>query len=157
MQTCGERSESMTRPNSITTNYSYDSLSRLLSVLHQSGGSTIDGATYTVDAAGNRTSKQDWLASLTSNYTYDAIYQLTQVTQGTSSTESYSYDPVGNRTASLGGCLVHDEFVERTDSNLEREFHLRRQREYDLEDGFDGNNHVRLGLREPSDEHNSSQ
>ena len=102
MQTCGERSESMTRPNSITTNYSYDSLSRLLSVLHQSGGSTIDGATYTVDAAGNRTSKQDWLASLTSNYTYDAIYQLTQVTQGTSSTESYSYDPVGNRTASLG-------------------------------------------------------
>ena len=92
----------MTRPNSITTNYTYDSLSRLLSVLHQAGGSTIDGATYTVDAAGNRTSKQDWLAGVTSNYTYDAIYQLTQVTQGTNTTESYSYDPVGNRLSSLG-------------------------------------------------------
>jgi RHS repeat-associated protein len=96
------RRTQMTRPNSITTNYSYDSLSRLLSVLHQSGGSTIDGATYTVDAAGNRTSKQDWLAAVTSNYTYDAIYQLTQATQGGNTTESYSYDPVGNRTASLG-------------------------------------------------------
>ena len=27
----------MTRPNSITTNYTYDSLSRLLTVLHQAG------------------------------------------------------------------------------------------------------------------------
>lgn len=64
------RRTQMTRPNSITTNYSYDNLSRLLSVLHQSGASTIDGATYTVDAAGNRTSKTDWLAGVTSNYTY---------------------------------------------------------------------------------------
>jgi RHS repeat-associated protein len=39
---------------------------------------------------------------VTSNYTYDAIYQLTQTMQGTSTTESFSYDPVGNRTASLG-------------------------------------------------------
>jgi len=92
----------MTRPNSITTNYSYDNLSPLLTVLHQAGSSTIDGATYTVDAAGNRTSKADALAGVTSNYTYDAIYQLTQVTQGGNTTESYSYDPVGNRTASLG-------------------------------------------------------
>jgi RHS repeat-associated protein len=39
---------------------------------------------------------------VTSNYTYYAIYQLTQVMQGTNTTESYSYDPVGNRTVSLG-------------------------------------------------------
>jgi len=39
---------------------------------------------------------------VTSNYSYDPIYELTQVTQGTSTTESYSFDPVGNRTASLG-------------------------------------------------------
>ena len=44
----------------------------------------------------------DQLASVTSNYTYDDIYQLTQVVQGTTTTESYSFDPVGNRTASLG-------------------------------------------------------
>jgi YD repeat-containing protein len=41
----------------------------------------------------------------TENYTYDAIYQLTQVVQGANTTESYSYDKVGNRTASqlIGG------------------------------------------------------
>jgi RHS repeat-associated protein len=96
------RRTQMTRPNSVTTNYSYDNLSRLTSVLHQLSGSTIDGASYTLDSAGNRTSKTDQLAAVTSNYTYDAIYQLTQVTQANNTTESFSYDPVGNRTASLG-------------------------------------------------------
>jgi RHS repeat-associated protein len=33
---------------------------------------------------------------------YDQIYELTQVTQGTNTIESYAYDPVGNRTSSLG-------------------------------------------------------
>jgi RHS repeat-associated protein len=64
--------------------------------------STIDGATYTVDAAGNRTSKTDQRAGVTSNYGYDALYELTQVTQGVNTTESYTYDPVGNRLSSLG-------------------------------------------------------
>jgi RHS repeat-associated protein len=96
----GRRTQ-MTRPNSITTNYQYNTLSRLLSVLHQAGSSTIDGASYTLDAAGNRTAKQDDLAGVTSNYTYDKIYELTQVTQGTNTTESYSFDPVGNRLSSL--------------------------------------------------------
>ena len=96
------RRTQMTRPNSISTNYSYDNLSRLLSVLHQSGSTTLDGASYTVDNAGNRTAKTDQRAAVTSNYTYDAIYELTQVTQATTTTESYSFDPVGNRLSSLG-------------------------------------------------------
>jgi RHS repeat-associated protein len=70
--------------------------------LHQTGAGTIDGASYTVDSAGNRTAKTDQSAAVTSNYAYDQIYQLTQVTQGANTTESYTYDPVGNRTASLG-------------------------------------------------------
>ncbi len=96
------RRTQMTRPNSVTTNYAYDNLSRLTSVLHQLSGSTIDGASYTLDSAGNRTAKVDHLAAVTSSYTYDAIYQLTQATQGGSTTESHTFDPVGNRTASLG-------------------------------------------------------
>jgi YD repeat-containing protein len=92
----------MTRPNNVTTNYAYDNLSRLLSVLHQVGSSTIDGAVYGLDNAGNRTSKADKLANVTSNYTYDPVYELTQVTQGSTTTESYSYDRVGNRLSSLG-------------------------------------------------------
>ncbi len=66
------------------------------------GSTTLDGASYTYDNAGNRTSKTDYLASVTSNYSYDNLYQLTQVTQGSSTTESYSYDAVGNRLSSLG-------------------------------------------------------
>jgi RHS repeat-associated protein len=96
------RRTQMTRANNVTTNYSYDNLSRLQSVLHQLSGSTIDGASYTVDNAGNRTAKTDQRAAVTSNYGYDAIYELLSAMQGGSTTESYTYDPVGNRTASLG-------------------------------------------------------
>jgi len=66
------------------------------------GRNTIDGAIYTVDNAGNRTAKTDQWTTVTTNYGYDAIYQLTQALQGATTAESYSYDPVGNRTASLG-------------------------------------------------------
>ncbi len=96
------RRTQMTRPNGVATNYTYDNLSRLTAALHQLAGSTIDGATYTVDAAGNRTSKTDRLANVTSNYSYDAIYELTQVVQGATTAESYTYDPVGNRLSALG-------------------------------------------------------
>src|SRR5262249_1391439 len=48
------------RPNQVNTSYSYDDLDRLLSVLHQvNGGATIDGATYTLDAVGNRKTSLD--------------------------------------------------------------------------------------------------
>jgi RHS repeat-associated protein len=95
------RRTSLTRPNGVNTAYNYDSLSRLLSVLHQVGSTTVDGAVYTVDAAGNRTAKQNLLNGITESYTYDLIYQLTQAAQGGNVTESYSYDAVGNRLTSL--------------------------------------------------------
>jgi RHS repeat-associated protein len=96
------RRTQLTRPNGVNTNYSYDSVSHLLSVLHQTGTNTLDGASYTYDSAGNRTAKTNDLNGLTSNYTYDPLYELTQVTQGASTTESYSYDAVGNRLSSSG-------------------------------------------------------
>ena len=96
------RRTSLARPNGVDTSYSYDSVSHLLSVLHQVGSTTVDGAGYTYDAAGNRTSKTNYLNATTSNYSYDPLYELTQVTQGGSTTESYSYDSVGNRLSSSG-------------------------------------------------------
>jgi RHS repeat-associated protein len=95
------RRTSLTRPNGVNTSYSYDAVSHLLSVLHQAGLNTLDGASYTYDAAGNRTSKTNYLNGITSNYSYDPIYELTQVTQGGGTTESYNYDAVGNRLSSL--------------------------------------------------------
>ena len=96
------RRTQMTRPNGLKSTYAYDNLSRLLSVLHQSGATTLDGASYAVDNAGNRTSRTPQPSGTASNYGYDALYELTSVTQSTTTTESYTYDPVGNRLSSLG-------------------------------------------------------
>ncbi|HET9406398.1 MAG TPA: hypothetical protein VFO39_04110 [Candidatus Sulfotelmatobacter sp.] len=96
------RRTSLTRPNGVNTSYAYDSVSHLLSVLHKAGNTVLDGASYTYDATGNRTSKTNDLNGVTSNYGYDPLYQLTQVTQGAVTTESYSYDSVGNRMSSSG-------------------------------------------------------
>jgi YD repeat-containing protein len=96
------RRTALTRPNGVNTTYNFDSLSRLASVLHKAGTTTLDGAGYVYDNAGNRTSKTNYLNSVTEQYTYDPLYQLTQVTQGLTTTESYAYDPVGNRLSSLG-------------------------------------------------------
>jgi RHS repeat-associated protein len=95
------RRTQMTRPNGVTTSYGYDPVSHLQSLLHKLGVNTLDGATYAYDAAGNRTSKTNQLNSAVSNYGYDNIYQLTGVTQGATSTEAYSFDPVGSRLGSL--------------------------------------------------------
>jgi RHS repeat-associated protein len=96
------RRTSLGRPNSVATTYNYDSLSRLLSVLHKAGTATLDGAAYAYDNAGNRTTKTNSLNNITEQYAYDPLYQLTQVNQGTTTTESYSYDSAGNRLSSLG-------------------------------------------------------
>jgi YD repeat-containing protein len=96
------RRTSLTRPNSVNTSYSYDNLSRLTSVLHQSGSTTLDGAAYTVDNTGNRTSRTPQPSGTATNFGYDNIYELLSATQGGTTTESYTYDPVGNRLTSLG-------------------------------------------------------
>jgi RHS repeat-associated protein len=96
------RMTGLNRPNGVNTTFGYNSLSRLLNVLHKSGTTTLDGAGYTYDNAGNRASKTNYLNNITENYTYDALYQITQVTQGATTTETYTYEAVGNRLSSLG-------------------------------------------------------
>jgi RHS repeat-associated protein len=95
------RRTQMTRPNGLKSVYAYDNLSRLLSVLHQSGTNTLDGAAYAVDNAGNRTSRTPQPSGTAANFGYDNIYELLSATQGGTTTESYTYDAVGNRLSSL--------------------------------------------------------
>ena len=45
----------------------------VLSILHQVGVNTIDGATYTYDNVGNRLTKLNQLNSVTETYGYDNI------------------------------------------------------------------------------------
>ncbi len=61
-----------------------------------------------MDNAGNRTAKTDNRANVTTNYGYDNIYQLLSATQGATTTESYTYDSVGNRLSNLttSGCTL---------------------------------------------------
>jgi RHS repeat-associated protein len=72
-------------------------------VTHALGGTTLDGTSYTLDNAGNRTAKSDLYTGVTTNYGYDGIYELLSATQSGSATESYTYDPVGNRLSNLAG------------------------------------------------------
>ena len=96
------RRTSLTRPNGVTTSYAYDPVSRLTSTLHQLGSTTLDGAAYTYDSAGNRLTRTDERLGTTLDYGYDNIYQLLNVSQGSTTTENYTYDLAGNRLSSLG-------------------------------------------------------
>jgi YD repeat-containing protein len=84
------RRTSLTRPNAVNTSYSYDNLSRLLSVTHTLSGTTLDGATYTIDNAGNRLTRTPQPNGTTSTFGYDNIYEVQSVTQNGSTTESYN-------------------------------------------------------------------
>jgi YD repeat-containing protein len=84
------RRTSLTRPNGIATSYGYDPASNLLSVLHKLGTTVLDGATYTVDPAGNRKTRTDKRTNVTLTYGYDTIYQLKTAKQGTTTKESYT-------------------------------------------------------------------
>ena len=101
------RRTSLTRPNGVNTSYTYDTLSRLLSVLHN-GGALPGSASYTYDAAGNRLTKTTVQeaspnpVSVLSQFSYDNIYELTQAVVNGNVAEGYSYDAVGNRLTSAG-------------------------------------------------------
>ncbi len=71
-------------------------------MLHQAGGTTLDGASYVYDNARNRNSKTTLPSNVTERYTYDPLYELTNVTKGGATSETYSYDFVENRLSSVG-------------------------------------------------------
>ena len=63
------------------------------------GGSAVYAVSYTRDALGRITRKQETVqgATDTTDYTYDTAGRLTQVTKNSSFPTTYAYDPNGNR------------------------------------------------------------
>lgn len=90
------RLENTALPNGIDADYTYDGAGRLDTVVNaDQTPTTISSFDYTVDAVGNRTAMEDLEGA--HSYEYDALYRLTEVTYPDTTTDTYTYDAVGNR------------------------------------------------------------
>jgi RHS repeat-associated protein len=89
---------SRTLPNGVTTAYDYDGLNRLTRLRHTTAITTLTDNQYSYDTA-NRISQMVDLSG-THAYSYDSVARLTSATYPGATSESYTYDGVGNRTAS---------------------------------------------------------
>jgi RHS repeat-associated protein len=93
------RRTSLTLPNGIVTEYTYDDDSRLTTLTYKDGGTPIGDLTYTYDAAGQRTSvggtwARTSLPAALASATYDDANQI-----ATFGGVSFSYDDNGNLTS----------------------------------------------------------
>ena len=105
-------------PNGIEASYNYDSLNNLLSLVNKvQSGATISNYAYEYNKAGNRLAKIE--PDLKTTYAYDALYRLTQSIPvklkdngkekpEKNKSESYSYDPLGNRLTSLKDAYAYN-------------------------------------------------
>jgi RHS repeat-associated protein len=94
-------------PNGVTAEHGYDTADRLTSVVNEGPGGVLSSFTYTLDDVGNRT--QVVTPEGTESYTFDDLYRLTGVTYPDSTSESFSYDEVGNRTATAVLAYTYDD------------------------------------------------
>ena len=98
---------SMTRPNNVPTNYTYETARDLLTKVANGSISTFQ---YANDALGRRTSMNRSGSAFTAadilSYTYNSYSELTGASSNNNASYSYNYtyDPIGNRkTAGLAG------------------------------------------------------
>ncbi len=88
-----DRLTSQAAPNGVTTTYEYDGMSRLSRLKHVLGATSLYDFQYSFNAASQISQIVDLAGTRT--FGYDNTDRLTSATG-----ESYSYDAVGNRTAS---------------------------------------------------------
>jgi RHS repeat-associated protein len=82
-------------PDGVTETRTYDNADRLATILTKKGSTTIVSYTYTVDSVGNRTKVVDTNGTTTPGY--DSLYRVNAMTYPNGDTQSYTYDPMGNR------------------------------------------------------------
>ena len=92
---------SRTLPNGVVSTYQYDGLNRLTRLTHAKAPNTLLDLQYQFNTVNNITQMID--GGGTHNYSYDTLDRLTAATHPNQPSESYSYDDVGNRTASHQG------------------------------------------------------
>jgi len=92
------RLTSRAAPNGVAATYSYDGLNRLTRLKHTKGITTVGDYQYQFNAGGGITQLTDGAVAHT--YSYDAVDRLTAAAHPGQPSESYTYDAVGNRTAS---------------------------------------------------------
>ena len=92
---------SRTLPNGVVTTSQYDGLDRLTRLTHAKGANTLADFQYQLNAVNNIAQLIDGAGS--HNYSYDSLDRLTAATHPSQANESYTYDDVGNRTASQQG------------------------------------------------------
>jgi RHS repeat-associated protein len=79
----------------------YDGLDRLTRLTHAKGANTLADFQYQFNTVNNITQMTDAFGA--NNYTYDSLDRLTAATHPSQTNESYTFDDVGNRTASHQG------------------------------------------------------
>ena len=101
--------KSLTLPNGVRTEYTFDALIRLDSMEHRdSEEALLASFDYTVGISGKRAGVFEMIDSATANwtYTYDGLDRLATaaggIEEGTTTT-TYTYDVVGNRTSMTRG------------------------------------------------------
>lgn len=85
-------------PNGIGTTADYDDLDRLTTLSYSKAGLTLPSFQYSYNAVNQITQQIE--AAGTHTFNYDELQRLTSATHPNLPAESYSYDQVGNRTAS---------------------------------------------------------
>jgi len=94
------RRTSLTLPNGTSTTYQYDPASQVTQILHQltASATQINKADYVYNNVGNRTSLTDRRGP--QSFGYDNLDRLTSASHPLlASSQSFAYDPVGNRTS----------------------------------------------------------
>jgi RHS repeat-associated protein len=92
------RQTARTLPNGVATAYTYDGLNRLTRLTDSAGVGALSDRQYSYDDAGNITRASEGAGAHA--YAYDALDRLTSALHPAQTSESYSYDAVGNRAAS---------------------------------------------------------
>jgi len=108
---------SRTLPNGVVSTYDYDGIDRLTRLKHVKGANTLADFQYQLNTAGYISQLTDGAGA--HSYTYDALDRLTAATHPAGQTnESYTYDDVGNRTAShQGSSYTYQSFNRLTAAN----------------------------------------